>query len=84
MRQLIAFSLLVTIAVSCGTPSDEGKPNHYLVEGVAIEGYDPVAYFTQSEAVKGNSEYSLKHNGITYHFASEENKALFEKNPDKY
>ncbi len=53
-------------------------------QGVAIEGYDPVAYFTDQKAVKGNPEIRAAHGGAIYWFASTEHKALFEANPAKY
>src|SRR5262245_19169700 len=51
---------------------------------IAISGYDPVGYFTQNKALKGRKDISLVHRGITYFFASEENKRLFAESPDKY
>src|SRR5438105_4719456 len=55
-----------------------------LDDGLAIEGYDPVAYFTLSKAVKGSKDVALFHQGITYHFSSAANKEEFKKNPSKY
>ena len=52
--------------------------------GVAINGYDPVAFFTQGKPVNGNFEILSKHRGATYYFASKQHKAMFDKNPDKY
>ena len=52
--------------------------------GVILKGYDPVAYFQQNRAVKGNPKYSSKYEGATYFFASEEDKAEFDKTPGKY
>jgi YHS domain-containing protein len=52
--------------------------------GVILKGYDPVAYFKQSRAVKGSPKYSSKYEGATYYFASEEDKTEFEKTPAKY
>jgi len=52
--------------------------------GVILKGYDPVAYFKQSRAVKGNPQYSSKYAGATYYFASGEDKAEFDKTPAKY
>lgn len=53
-------------------------------DGTAIEGHDPVAYFTQNTAVKGSNEFTTKHNGATYKFSSAENKAMFLSAPAKY
>ena len=52
--------------------------------GVILKGYDPVAYFTQSRAVKGNPMYSSKYAGAIYYFASGEDKAEFDRTPAKY
>jgi len=52
---------------------------------VAILGYDPVAYFEQSEAEKGDENISYSLDGVTsWNFTSQENKSLFESNPEKY
>jgi YHS domain-containing protein len=53
-------------------------------KGVIIDGYDPVAYFTQGKAVKGNPQFQSKYNGSVYNFSSDENKNLFDANPGKY
>ena len=47
-------------------------------------GYDAVAYFTDSTALKGDPNIKLEHLGVTYRFASEAHKAEFAKAPDKY
>lgn len=52
--------------------------------GVVIDGYDPVAYFTQGKPVKGLKDYQIQHNGTIYYFSSEESKKLFEADPKKY
>ena len=52
--------------------------------GFAIRGADPVAYFTESQAVKGNAEFEHKWNGATWRFSSQENLDLFAANPEQY
>lgn len=52
--------------------------------GVAIRGYDPVAYFTQSAPVAGDAAYRAAYNGATWLFASAENQALFEAQPEAF
>ena len=52
--------------------------------GVAIEGYDPVAYFAAGEAKKGNPEYTYRWKEVSWQFVSDENRKLFEANPEKY
>ena len=52
--------------------------------GVAIKGYDPVAYFTEGEAVKGKSEFTHSWNEAKWYFASEANRDLFAADPERY
>jgi YHS domain-containing protein len=52
--------------------------------GVAIQGYDPVAFFTDSKPVKGDEKFLAKHGGAIYFFASKEHKDLFKADPAKY
>ncbi|HUI51336.1 MAG TPA: YHS domain-containing (seleno)protein [Terriglobales bacterium] len=52
--------------------------------GVAIQGYDPVAFFTQNKPVPGSPQFQSSYKGATYHFASAEDKAAFDANPAKY
>jgi YHS domain-containing protein len=52
--------------------------------GLAVQGYDVVAYFTDGKPVKGNAQFVSSHAGGTYHFASAEHKAAFDKEPAKY
>lgn len=53
-------------------------------DGIAIGGTDPVAYFTQGAAVPGTPEHAAEWGGTTWHFASAENMAAFEADPERY
>lgn len=75
---LVLFSLFVLTGASYA-----GSVN-VTPSGVAIRGYDPVAYFTVAKAVRGNKQLSYRHRGATYHFSSQKNLDLFSKNPGKY
>jgi YHS domain-containing protein len=55
-----------------------------LEKGLAIQGYDPVAYFTQNKAVKGNKQFAALAEGVTYYFSTAVNKDLFIKDYKKY
>ena len=52
--------------------------------GVAIQGYDPVAFFTDNRPVKGSSQFQSEYQGAKYYFASAEHKAAFDKTPTGY
>lgn len=59
--------------------------NHVNSEnGVAIQGYDPVAYFEKSKALKGDRSITATYNEVLYYFSSEKNKASFLKDPDHF
>lgn len=55
-----------------------------IVKGVAVGGYDPVAYFTQGKPVQGRAELSFEHEGAQWRFASEMNREAFRADPAKY
>ncbi|MBX3390869.1 MAG: hypothetical protein KF691_15580 [Phycisphaeraceae bacterium] len=53
-------------------------------EGLAIQGYDPVAYFTDAKAVKGDESIRSTYESAVYYFASAQHKQAFDAAPDKY
>ena len=52
--------------------------------GIALEGYDLVAYFTTHTPTRGSAKYSIKISETIFYFASLENRQIFRKNPRKY
>lgn len=60
------------------------KDYNLPADKLALAGHDPVAYFTQGKAMKGAAEVSSAYRGVTYRFASGENRALFAAAPEKY
>lgn len=61
------------------------RKKHYNIEdGVAIQGYDAVAYFKQGKAVKGKKEFAVNNQGLIYYFSSSENKQEFLQHASKY
>lgn len=79
MLQFVAglFSLMSGVAGAAGTVNVNGA-------GVAVGGYDVVAYFTAGAAVAGKADFAAKHEGATYHFSSAANRDLFRADPAKY
>jgi len=74
------FLILLILFACSGSEVSET----YVENGIAINGYDPVAYFTQSAAVEGSEQYSFNWNNATWYFSSEQNLTTFKDNPDKY
>ena len=56
----------------------------FNVDGVAIRGADPVAYFTEAKQVFGSQEFEYVWKDVTWRFASAENRELFARNPERY
>lgn len=52
--------------------------------GLAVHGFDPVAYFADGKPAQGSAEFSVVHGDATYRFASARNMKAFRANPDKY
>ena len=61
-----------------------GEVNTGYFGNVAIKGFDPVAYFTDSQAMKGSDKITYRWLGATWYFASAEHRDLFAKDPVKY
>lgn len=74
---LLIFASLSTVALAKELNNVDGN-------GVALQGYDPVAFFTDGRPVRGDQQFQTQYHGATYYFASAEHKATFEKEPAKY
>jgi len=58
--------------------------NNVDSSGLALKGYDPVAYFTEQKPVTGKAEFTARHEGATYRFASAASRDAFLAEPAKY
>ncbi len=78
---LIVVAAIIATWASQASAFDQVNKDFF---GVAIKGYDPVAYFTEGEAVKGKSEFSHSWNEAKWYFSSETNRGLFASEPERY
>lgn len=53
-------------------------------DGLAIMGYDPVAYVTDRKAVKGSPDFAAEYGGSTFYFSTEVHREAFAKNPERF
>lgn len=53
-------------------------------DGAAIQGYDPVAYFTENRPVRGSTAYTYRYKDSVFRFASAANRDAFAENPERY
>lgn len=85
---LVSLALVFALVFSAQVFSAQAKspvPDLNLSRaGLALRGYDPVAYFTVGKPTKGLKSISAKHAGGIYYFSSDENQKLFVRNPKKY
>jgi YHS domain-containing protein len=80
---LASFSALgSTAAFQTRLAAQSAKPASK--ERVALKGYDPVAYFTDGQPVKGSPEYSASFDGTIYQFKNAQHRAMFVADPDRY
>ncbi len=86
MKSIFFFAAISLVSIlSFAQDGGALRKKHFNLDGgIAISGYDPVAYFTQNKAVKGKKDMAVYHHGVTYYFSSAANKDLFKSNPSKY
>lgn len=84
MKKLL-FVVFVLFALSGFAQKASKRMTRFNLEkNVAIQGYDPVAYFKQGKALKGRKEITATYEGVVYYFSMPGNKEYFLKNPSKF
>ncbi|EAQ42705.2 hypothetical protein MED152_08285 [Polaribacter sp. MED152] len=79
MKQFIVIVCLTFSSVISAQSIDYNTKKGYVAEG-----FDVVAYFTESKAIEGNKEFSITYDTVNFKFSNKENLALFKSNPEKY
>ncbi len=83
-RFLLLVALALPVAGTILRPAVANEPDVYAPDGVAIAGYDPVAYFIDNRPVPGTPHNALRWRGATWYFADAKNMEAFEMNPAAY
>lgn len=78
----IAAAAALTFALGAAALADQ--VTSFAPEGVAINGYDTVAYHTLGAPTPGSAEFTAEHDGVTWRFASAANRDAFVADPAKY
>ena len=85
VRALLATAIrLFSLVVFIASPTVAVAGAYFEQAGVAIRGYDAVAYFTQGKPVKGSSAFAADYQGSTFHFSSAAHRDAFVADPAKY
>ncbi len=77
-------AVVAALALSLSTTRLTAQALNTDKSGVAVSGYDPVAYFSQTKALKGSPQITATHAGATYYFTTTANRDAFLANPDRY
>jgi YHS domain-containing protein len=85
MKTLFSIFFIFLFLNAASAQNAQRVKNFNINKGaLALEGYDPVAYFTSNKGVEGRKDISHIREGITYYFSSIQNRELFKTNPSKY
>lgn len=84
MKKQILILLMAVLSASTFAQTSKSTKKTNVENGVAIQGYDPVAYFESSKAIKGDKAIAATFEDAIYYFSSEDNKTTFLKNPSLY
>ena len=80
----VGWGALVAVILLGGPAIGQNAVNTGLFGGVAIEGYDPVAYFTEGKAMKGSEKFAYDWVGTPWHFANAKHRGMFTVDPVRY
>jgi YHS domain-containing protein len=77
-------TLILVLLINFFYTLNAQKSPVFILNGKAIRGYDPVAFFTESKPVKGKDSLTVEWNGATWNFSTEKNLTQFKTNPEMY
>ncbi len=80
----IGWGALLALLALSGPAAGGDVVNTGLFGGVAIKGYDTVAYFTEGKAMKGSEEFAYDWVGTPWHFANAAHRDMFVADPARY
>ena len=83
-RQFLAASAAAVPAILAARAAHAAEPPVYAEDGIAIDGTDAVAYFTEGAPVPGSPDITHSWNGATWRFSSESNRDAFAADPTAY
>jgi YHS domain-containing protein len=83
---LLTIAAFASIALAQQATNEifQARRADYTANALAVGGFDTVAYHTQRAAVPGNANFRVSWKGAEWHFASQENRDLFVRDPDRY
>ena len=76
--------ILLVLSFLLAATTVDADTLQYATDRGAIDGYDTVSYFTNGRPERGNPNITAEWNGVEWHFASQENRDAFIKDPKQY
>lgn len=84
-RAAFAATTLLLIPAILPSPAQAEPPVYTgAFDNIAVQGHDPVAYFTDGKPVKGSKDFVAEYQGAEFRFASAANRDAFRADPAKY
>jgi hypothetical protein len=87
-RNLVVFAAFMVLAGLLAVPPGDAATTERIVvdpnRGLALSGFDPVAYFTDAKPLLGREDMEYAFAGATFRFRNEGNRAAFAENPEVY
>ena len=84
MKSLKSIMIVCALIISTSVFAQDKKANNIDNSNIALQGYSPVSYLDLQLAQRGNKNYKSEYQKVTYYFTSSEQKATFDKNPERY
>lgn len=81
MRKVPALLSIIVLAVAIAHSAELVNVDK---AGLALQGYDPVAFFVEGKAIPGNPAITASHQGAIYRFSSEQHREAFGKDPNRF
>jgi YHS domain-containing protein len=84
VKKILVLVMILIFGTGLLLTGADKNPINVNKKGIAIKGYDPVAYFTKGDPVKGSAEYQHEWNSAIWYFSSAEHRDMFIAEPEKY
>ncbi len=81
---VLALLFIATLLSACAGSGPYNTTSEGTDSNLMLKGHDPVSYFALGKHSLGRADIKAEHDGVTYRFMSEANKAMFQKEPAKY
>lgn len=83
-RALLTFAIATPVVAAMAWPAAADEGAIYANDGIAVDGSDVVAYFTEGAPTPGSDEFTHDWKGVTWQFANAANRDAFAADPERF